>query len=137
MTDKTQAARTALHQIVEVNETFYAAYESYQPDLDTLALIRETCPSAHVVTPNRYTCPDCARNIPPMARIAEHLPGWTWEVFDNDSHPERRAELGIVRIPTFIVYECKGGRELGRIVENPVSGSLERDLLQIVRRAVR
>lgn len=137
MTDEPQAARTALHQTVEVNETFYAAYESYQPDLDTLALVRQRCPSAHVIVPNRYTCPDCARNIPRMARIAEHLPGWSWEVFDSDSQPERRAVLGIVRIPTFIVYEREGGRELGRIVENPLSGSLEKDLLQIVIKAMR
>jgi len=136
MTDEPLTTRTPLHRTVEVNETFYAAYEAYQPELDTIALIREACPSAHVIVPNRYTCPDCARNIPRMARIAEHLPGWTWEVFDSDSHPERRAALGIVRIPTFIVYEHEGGRELGRIIENPASGSLEKDLLQIVRQAM-
>lgn len=33
-------------------------------------------------------------------------------------------------VPTFIFY--KGGKEVGRIVESPVSGSLEEDILMIV-----
>lgn len=124
---------TALHCYIEADEGFYAVYETYQADEATLAQVRAAQPVAHVITPCRHTCPDCRRNVPAMARIAEHLPGWTWEVFDSDSNAERRAALGIVRIPTFIVYDREGGRELGRIIENPASGSLERDLLEIVR----
>ncbi|GAB4467718.1 MAG: hypothetical protein Kow00124_00990 [Anaerolineae bacterium] len=124
---------TPLHQHIAVDEGFYAAYEAYEPDLPVIERIRLVQPTAHVITPSRYTCPDCARNIPHMARIAEHLPGWTWEVFDS-SDQERRAALGIIRIPTFIVYDRPGGKELGRIIENPASGSLEHDLLAIVER---
>ncbi|HOA23473.1 MAG TPA: thioredoxin family protein [Aggregatilineales bacterium] len=123
---------TPLHQYVEVNDTYYRIYERYHPDLDQIARVRRAQPHAHVVVASRYSCPDCARNLPRMARIAEHLPGWTWEVFDSGENPERRAALNITRIPTFIVYDSEGGRELGRIVENPVSGTLIADLLGIV-----
>ncbi len=124
---------TALHRYIEVDEGFYHAYESYLPDIETIARIHTLQPRAHVVTPSRYTCKDCVRNLPQMARIAEHLPGWTWEVFDSSADPERRAALHITRVPTFVVYEYEGGPELGRIIENPTSGSLEYDLLQIVQ----
>lgn len=123
---------TALHQYVEVDDTYYRIYERYRADLDAIARVREAQPDAHVVVASRYSCPDCARNLPRMARLAEHLPGWTWEVFDSGDDPERKAALDITRIPTFIVYDREGGRELGRIVENPVSGTLASDLLGIV-----
>ncbi len=122
---------TALHQYVEVNDTYYRIYERYQPNTDGLAALNAARPAAHVVAVSRYTCPDCARNVPRMARIAEHLPGWTWEIFDGQAEPERKAALNIIRVPTFIVYDAPGGRELGRIVENPITGSLVDDLLQI------
>ncbi len=125
----------SIKSYVEADEGYFAAYESYQPNLDIIAQVRVLRPEAHVITPSRRTCPDCARHIPRMARIADHLPGWTWEVFDSTPNAERRARLGITRIPTFIVYDREGGNELGRIVENPTSGSLEQDLLQIVRAA--
>lgn len=123
---------TALHRYVEVDEQFFHGYETYQPDMELIEQIRAARPTAHVVTPSRYTCKDCVRNIPQMARIAEHLPSWTWDVFDSKAEPERREALNITHIPTFIVYESETGKELGRIVENPVSGSLEHDLLQII-----
>lgn len=124
-------ADTALHRYVEVNLRYYKAYEAYEPDLDLLAQINKRYPAAHVVTPSRYGCPDCMRNVPRMARIAEHLPGWTWDIFD-DKEAERKEALHIQRIPTFIIYDQVTGIELGRIVENPINGSLEQDLLAIV-----
>jgi thiol-disulfide isomerase/thioredoxin len=40
------------------------------------------------------------------------------------------ANKDIQHLPTFIFY--KGGKEVGRIVEEPVTGSLEEDILKIV-----
>ncbi len=134
---ETSHPNTALHQYIEADAGFYQLYEAHAPDQTIIAQVRAARPSAHVVTPSRYTCGDCIRNIPRMARIAEALPGWTWEVFDSDANPDRKAALGIVRIPTFIVYDREGGRELGRIIENPATLSLEQDLLKIVQGATR
>nr|MBN1229354.1 thioredoxin family protein [Anaerolineae bacterium] len=121
-----------IHKYIDQIETYYSAYEAYQPDLETLARLHEALPAAYILTPSRAGCPDCVRNVPRMARIIEHLPGWSCEVFDSTSNPDLRANLNITRIPTFIIYDQKGGAELGRIVENPVSGSLEVDLVNIV-----
>lgn len=126
---------TALHRYIEVDEGYYLAYEAYQPDVAVIEQIGAIQPTAHVIIPSRYSCSDCARNIPAMARIAEHLPGWTWDIFDSRENPERREQLAITHVPTFIVTDYEGGSELGRIVENPTTGSLEQDLLQIVRAA--
>lgn len=130
---ETPHTNTALHRYIEADAGFYQLYEAYAPDQSILAQIQAALPSAHVVTSSRYTCGDCIRNIPRMARIAERLPGWTWDVFDSDTNAERRAALGIIRIPTFIVYDREGGQELGRIIENPATMSLEQDLLNIVK----
>ena len=124
---------TALHTYIELDEAFFASYEAYDPDQPTLVKVQEVQPVAHVVIPSRYTCPDCVRNLPAMARIAEYLPDWTWEVFDSTMNKDRMEELGITHIPTFIVYDGVNGQELGRIIENPSSGALETDLLDIVR----
>lgn len=126
-----QQTRTGLYEYIESDQAFYLAYEVYEPDVTMLKEVHRVQPAAHVITPSRYTCSDCVRNLPRMARIAEHLPGWTWEVFPS-SDEERRQSLNITRIPTFIVYDAEGGQELGRIVENPATGSLEQDLLNIV-----
>ncbi len=123
--------RTPLHEYIALNEMYYRIYERYKPDLEAIAEIREARPTAQAFVASRYACPDCARNVPRMARIAEHLEGWTWEIVDSDENPGRCAELGIVRVPTFVVFD-EQGRELGRIIENPSSGSLAADLLWIV-----
>lgn len=132
MADHTTVDSTALHEYISLNNVYYRIYERYQVDADLLVQLRAACPSAHVIVASRYTCPDCARNVPRMTRLAEHLPGWTWEVFDSSEDEARKTALGVVRIPTFIIYDEAGGRELGRIIENPVSGSLLKDLLGIV-----
>jgi hypothetical protein len=124
-----------LHRYIEVDEGWYRLYEQYQPAVFKLRQIDHLRPQAHVVVCSRVNCSDSARNIPPLTRIAEHLPGWMWEIVDVDVDVRRSAELGIAGIPTIIVYDEAGEDELGRIAENPISGSLEHDLLQIVRQA--
>ena len=72
--------RTPLHDYVELDEVYFTLYEAHEPDLATLMRVNALLPVAHVIVPSRRTCPDCLRNIPKMARAAEHLPGWTWDM---------------------------------------------------------
>lgn len=123
--------RTPLTDYIELDEGYFALYEAYEPDADTLVRLNAALPSAHVEIPSRRTCPDCLRNIPRMARIAELLPGWTWEIYNSSDNLERNTILKVAAVPSFVVFNQKGGRELGRIVENPSNGSLEKDLLDI------
>lgn len=131
----TPATRTSLHEYVELDEGYFSAYESYQPDAAAMMRINMARPKAHVVIASRRSCSDCIRNLPRMAHIADLMPGWTWEVYASSDDPGRSAALKIKAVPTFIVYDREGGLELGRIVENPASGSLESDLLHIVQSA--
>jgi thiol-disulfide isomerase/thioredoxin len=106
-------------------------YEQYHVQGETARRIAEFLPSAHVEIVGAAWCKDCKREIPRFARIAERLSGWTVDLLGDD--PATRERLAIKRIPTFVVRAEKGGRELGRIVESPASGSLEADLLAIAR----
>ena len=107
-------------------------YRAYPPGADTLRRVRALLPAARVRVVSAAWCKDCRREVPRFARIAEHLPDWTVELLGDDA--ATRAGLRIERIPTFIVEDAQGRRELGRIVERPSSGSLEGDLLAIAER---
>lgn len=104
-------------------------YERYRPRLDTVQRIRQLLPDAHVEIIGASWCKDCRREIPRFAALAERLNTWSVELLSDDKATRERLE--ITRIPTFIVRATKGGKELGRIVESPASGSLESDLLTI------
>ena len=122
---------TALHRYIEVDDGYYALYEAFTPDADLVEQIARRQPTAHVVIAARRACKDCIRNIPRMTRIAESLPGWTWDLFE-DSDFARKDAYGIMRVPTFIIHDPESGSEIGRIIENPRSGSLAQELLEIV-----
>lgn len=121
--------RLAVYARDELNAAEYAAYP---PRADILRQVLALLPAAHVRLVAADWCKDCRREVPRFARIAERLPGWTVELLGDDA--DTRARLGIERIPTFIVGDPVTGRELGRIVERPDSGSLEGDLLAIAER---
>lgn len=121
--------RLAIYAREELSSAEYAAYP---PRADLLRQVLALLPAAHVRVVAAAWCKDCRREVPRFARIAERLPGWTVELLGDDPHT--RARLGIERIPTFIVEDHASGRELGRIVERPDSGSLEGDLLTIAER---
>ena len=106
-----------------------AEYDRYDLRGDTVRQIAGLLPNAHVEIVAASWCKDCKREIPRFARIAERLSGWTIDLLGDD--PGTRARLDITRIPTFIVRDARGGKEIGRIVESPGSGSLEADLLAI------
>ena len=123
--------KTPLHEYVKIDKQLYRQYEESQANIDLIAKVRTAAPKIHVVVASRTTCGDCVRNIPQMTRISEHLPSWTWDIFP-EANRERMESLNVVAVPTFILYAEEGSKEIGRIIENPVSESLEQDLLKIV-----
>ena len=122
----------ALLDYIRHDEGFLRVYQKYQPDTALVEKIRAALPTARVVTISAAWCPDCRRNVPRFARIAEQLPSWEFEIYPREDVARVQA-LGIRAIPTFIVFQ--DGKELGRIVENPAFGSLEADLYEIVSKA--
>jgi hypothetical protein len=125
------ATETGLLAYVQKNPGFLRAYESYEPDLATIEKINAALPTARVLVVGEYWCGDSRRQVPRMARIADHLPGWTFESLPWDS-AARGKPLQVRAIPTFVVFN--GDEEIGRIVENPEQGSLECDLLAIAQK---
>lgn len=123
---------SALDEYIQHDPGYQRVYDAYKPDTATLEKIRKALPEARMVIISASWCPDCRRNVPRMARLSQHLPGWTFEVYPREDEPRAKA-LGIRAIPTFIVYQ--GDTELGRIVENPALGSLEADLCEMVLEA--
>lgn len=119
---------TPLHAYIQRSTRFMRVYDNYRPDLALISKIREALPRACVVTVSAYWCGDCVWNVPKMARIAEHLPSWEFEIYAQED--EHAQTLDIFAIPTSVVY--RDGKEVGRIIENPKSASLERDLWELV-----
>lgn len=117
-----------LRAYIQRSTRFMRVYENYNPDLALIEKIREALPHARVVTVSAYWCGDCVWNVPKMARIAEHLPGWEFEIYTRED--ERVQALDVFAIPTFVVY--RDGKEVGRIIENPRLGNLEKDLWEMV-----
>ena len=80
-------------------------------------------------------CPDSRREVPRFMKVLNlwHFPlsKLTFIGVDNEkkSPVGEYINLGIVRVPTFIVY--KNNIEAGRIIENPTT-SLEQDIVNIL-----
>lgn len=107
-------------------------YDGYRPKTELIAAIVGRLPRAHVVVVSADWCKDCRREVPKLARIADRLLDWTFELRGDDE--ETRQDLSVRAIPTFIVRNPDTGEELGRIIESPESGSIEGDLLAIAER---
>lgn len=124
---------TPLHKHIVTFEDYYAVYERYQPDEALLGQLRENSLTPHVRVYYSDACGECARHIPALARIAEQLPDWTWEMIDQDEARLYDAECPLIT-PVINVTDGEG-QLLGAINGNPVRGSLEADLLHITSMA--
>ena len=122
--------KSEIYEYVHADEGFAASYNRYQLNSKLLSKVQEKLAKAKVLTVSAHWCPDCRRNVPRMARIAEHLPEWEFFMKDRDEEGVRE-KYQIRKIPAFIVYDEKDN-EIGRIIENPKYTSLEEDLFEIV-----
>ena len=116
---------------VSKNKGFKANYENYKSESKKVSEVNTKLPQAKMVVISAYWCPDCRNNVPKMTKIANGLPNWSFEIMDRDDKGVKE-KYSIKKIPTFIIYD-EHEQELGRIIENPTSGSLEDDLLTIVQ----
>jgi thiol-disulfide isomerase/thioredoxin len=120
------------------SEWYLEGYDEYQPNQEVigkLTLINKENLSIQIVMGT--WCPDSRREVPRFMKI---LNQWefpaekvTFIGVDNTKIAPIGGydELGIERVPTFIILENKV--EAGRIIENPVT-SLEQDMLNILTR---
>ena len=131
MENNLEVEKNKLLSYVEKDAGFLASYNRYTSNADITNQIEQIVKKGKIITISATWCPDCRRNVPKMARISETLKSWDFIVEDRDAEgvPQK---YNIKKIPTFIIYD-NTGKELGRIIENPKSNSLEIDLLDIVK----
>lgn len=118
-----------LGEYISADPGFIQSFQRYKPNVEMVRKVNERLATAKLVVVSAHWCPDCRRNVPRMARIVENLPNWEVKVEDRDAKGVRE-KYNVRKIPTFILYD-RDGKEVGRIIENPKSGSLEEDLLNI------
>jgi thiol-disulfide isomerase/thioredoxin len=120
------------------SEWYIRGYEAYKPDQEVLAKLKmiDQDPVSIQIVMGTW-CPDSRREVPRFMKI---LTLWEFNIekvtfigVDNTKNAPvvGYEELGIERVPTFIILENKV--EKGRIIENPVT-SLEQDMLGILTR---
>jgi len=111
----------------------YDTYEVEKPKLAGLKNLQNYTIEVFIGT----WCPDSRRELPRLYKILDDIkfPENKLITFAVDRQKKgiNGEEVGknITHVPTIIVYD-KNKKEVGRIVESPVSGYLEEDLAQIV-----
>lgn len=124
----------------EPYSTWYnSQYQQYQMDAATVEeLKKEKLKSYQIVAFLGTWCGDSHRNFPRFMKILDEV-GYSDKkltiIAVNRKKEAPNGEEGLYNVkfvPTFIVK--KYGKEIGRIVENPKSGWLEKDLLEIIKK---
>ena len=121
------------------SEWYTPEFEGYSVDENAIAELRKEKLSSYNLTVVMGTwCEDSHRQVPRLMRILETLKfpenKLTMIGVNRKKEPAGGEEglLNIQFVPTIIVQ--KYGKEIGRIVENPQSGYIERDLVEILKR---
>lgn len=118
------------------SEWFDTEYDSYKADQKITKEIKSKIKRYRIEVFVGSWCEDTQREYPRFVKILDEVKFpdqrlLTFAVNENlKSFYGEEAGKDITHVPTFIFY--KGGVEVGRIVETPVSGSLEEDILMIV-----
>lgn len=110
------------------------AYKQFQPDSAEKAHIAKLARPMEIKIFFGTWCGDSRRNVPHFLKIVDGISAFNIKMVavdrDLDAREGNPEKWRIKRVPTFIFIEQ--GREIGRIVENPVN-SLEKDMIAILR----
>jgi len=117
---------------------YLKGYDEYNPDSEVIKKLLARGTDGITITIVMGTwCPDSRRETPRFMKVLDtwHFPVDKVTFIGVDDLKQSPIgdydKLGIVRVPTFIIY--KNNIEAGRIIENPES-SLEQDILNILSR---
>lgn len=121
------------------SEWYNPEFEGYTVDEKAIAELRKEKLNSYNLTVVMGTwCGDSHRHVPRLMRILETLnfPENKLTIIGVNRKKEapggEEGPLNIQFVPTIIVQ--KYGKEIGRIVENPASGYIERDLVEILKK---
>lgn len=118
---------------------YNSEYDSYEMDAATAAeLKKEKINSHNIVLVMGTWCEDSHREVPRLMKILEAVgfPDQKLTIISvnrkKESPSGEEGVYNIQKVPTIIVK--KYGHEIGRIIETPKSGWIEKDLLEIIRK---
>ena len=121
------------------SEWFIQGFDDYQIDQKALAeLKKEKLNSYNIILVMGTWCEDSHREVPRFFKILEATKYPESKLTIIAVNRKKEAPSGeeglynIQRVPTIIVQ--KYGKEIGRIIESPSSGYLERDLVEILKK---
>ena len=118
------------------SEWFLTEYDSYQPNSARVKDLKKKLKNCKIEVFIGTWCGDCKVYYPQFLKILDEAKFPEQRMVTYAVNESKKSfyseEMGkdIRHVPTFIFY--KGGKEIGRIVESPVSSSLEEDILMIV-----
>ena len=122
--------------MIFANPQWQEKYDKYNPAADMIdALKAKLGTDMKIDVYLGLWCPDSCNNVPPFIKIldiaASNVPVRYFGLPRKASRDVKYyfEEMQVERVPTFIFY--RGGKEIGRIIENPKTGMLE-DMLDIV-----
>lgn len=121
------------------SEWFVKEHDEYQIDQKAIAELKKEKLNSYNITLVMGTwCQDSHREVPRLFKILEAV-GYpenklTMIAVNRKKEAPNGEEgpLNIQRVPTIIVQ--KYGKEIGRIIESPSTGYLERDLVDILKK---
>jgi hypothetical protein len=112
--------------------------DRYTPNaawMDSLATLKDRDPVRVQLFLGCY-CGDSKKWVPRFYKLMPSLPVSGVEIISVDTTKKDDRNLagmaGLKKIPTFIFWE--GNKEIGRIVEQPKHGRLEKNLYQILKK---
>ncbi|MCZ2083028.1 MAG: thioredoxin [Flavobacteriales bacterium] len=121
------------------SEWYVSGHDDYQIDQKALVELKKEKLSSYNITLVMGTwCEDSHREVPRLFKILEALNYPEAKLTMIAVNRKKEAPSGeegpfnIQKVPTIIVQ--KYGKEIGRIIENPSTGYLERDLLEILKK---
>ncbi|RLC56849.1 MAG: thioredoxin [Candidatus Cloacimonadota bacterium] len=120
----------------EFGESFFEAYQKYNPDTETLANIKNKIFNSTITIVLGTWCHDSQDHVPGFIRILDEIDYNTnyLKIICLDKNKLAGdvdiSALKIEKVPTFIFYEKN--KEVGRIIETPAS-TLELDTYNILK----
>ncbi len=127
--------RVGVEQLIDVKGWFEGDFLSYQPEIQYIEPMRSVVKEVRIVCVLATWCGDSKREVPRFLKILQALnvDPTRVEFYGVDrskvSPGGETLSFGIEKVPTFLFF--RDGRELGRIVEQPI-GTLEKDMMGIL-----
>jgi hypothetical protein len=116
-------------------------YDHYQPDGKIMTkLLKYDLQGLKIEIVMGTWCSDSRREVPRFLKVIDSLhisqdnTSFLYVDRDKDDGQGQAKHLHIIKVPTFIMYEAEGQKEIGRIVETPHK-TLEKDLLHLLKKA--